>query len=814
MNAISLRILRTTEFLPLYRKLLLGKKLDEREKEALLKIAVILINAGDENAQDLGYRVTVLYGNHLSDYEPLYDIAISKGYFPVTKAIENRAELSHFFEKAFFSTLLSSLGETYKADGIYLTSQQTELAAYFDENVDRGVAVVAPTSYGKSELFVNFCNLHENATIAIIVPTKALLAQMKRRVLHGREKSGNKRKIITHPEMYNQGDTGFVGILTQERLLRMMQDDRDLKFDYVFIDEAHNLLAGDQRNVLLAKVLALLSARSERTAFSYLTPFLVNPENLNTKYTANNFTEFRISEHLKTERYHIIDLRDKGEHVLKLYDQYLAEFVPIINTPPRNEIEFIKSYSGSKNIVYLNSPPRLEKFAMSLARGLEPLENAELLAACKDISAYLHKDYGLLDCIQRGVIYHHGSVPDVVRLYIEDLYSNMPEIKYVVSSSTLLEGVNIPADKLFLLECKKGRGYLSASQFKNLVGRICRFRELFDPEKGSLAMLEPEIYIVASRYMAADANIETFIKDRVKVDKKIEDKLENVLLEATPITEENQGEMDKANEILENLEPGITGNDTGYAKTDLGKFCYANNISEFDILECEKEISELLVNIAKDEHKISNAEELMEVIHVVFINHIPEGTHRHLQRLSRGSAKRFYRMFIEWRMRNASYSEMIGRFLDYWGRIDDPFVYVDKWGDTARPGFFMERWVNVSEKSGKQKVNLAIVRIKEEQDFLDNQIMKFVETLNDMKLLEDEFYTRIKYGTTDERKITMMKNGFSAGLASLLLEKYTDYLTIDTHANTVDLKEAVEMAMADNGENKIHTFEAGFYTSE
>lgn len=814
MSAITLRILRNTEFLTIYRKLLLGKELDEREKEALLKIAIILINAGDKNAQELGYRVVVLYGNHLSDYEPLYDIAISKGYIPVTKVIENKTELSHTFEKAFLSTLLSSLGETYKVDGIYLTSQQTELAAYFGENIDRGIAVVAPTSYGKSELFVNFCNRHVDATIAIIVPTKALLAQVKRRVLHGREYPSNKRKIITHPEMYNKGDTGFVGILTQERLLRMMQDDRDLEFDYVFIDEAHNLLSGDQRNVLLAKVIALLSARRESTAFSYLTPFLVNPENLNTKYTDSDFTEFRISEHLKTERYHIVDLREGGERILKLYDQYLDEFIPITNRPPRNEMQFLERYGGSKNIVYLNSPPRLEKFAMSLAHSLEPLKNAALQAACKDISEFMHKDYGLLDCIQRGVIYHHGSVPDIVKLYIENLYSTIPEIKYVVSSSTLLEGVNIPAEKLFLLECKKGRGNLTASQFKNLVGRICRFSELFDPEKGSLAMLEPEIYIVASRYMAANANIETFIKNRVKVDKKIEDKLENVLLEATPITEENQEEMDKANEILENLEPGITGNDIRYAETDLGKFCFANNISEFNILECEKEISDLLAEIGEFEHKVSDAEELMEVIHVVFINQIPEDTHRDLQRLLQTSAKRFYRMLIEWRMRNASYSEMIGRFLDYWGRVDDPLVYVDKWGDTARPGSFRESWVDISNQTGKQRVNLAIVRIKEEQDFLDNKIMKFVEILNDMELLEDELYTRIKYGTTNEGKITMMKNGFSAGLASLFLEKYTEYLIIDVQANTVDLKETVVSAMTDNGENRIHVFEADFFTSE
>ncbi len=222
MSAITLRVLRNTDFITPYRKLLLRQDLDEREKEALLKIAIILINAGDRNAQELGYRVLVLYSNHFADYKPLYDIAINKGYYPVTKTIENTLEKIHFSDESFFCNLLASLGETYKSGDIYLTSQQTKLAAYFEENVDKGIAVVAPTSYGKSELFVDFCNRHQDATIAIIVPTKALLAQLKRRVLHGNEKPDNKRKIVTHPEMYNKGDTGFIGVLTQERLLRMI----------------------------------------------------------------------------------------------------------------------------------------------------------------------------------------------------------------------------------------------------------------------------------------------------------------------------------------------------------------------------------------------------------------------------------------------------------------------------------------------------------------------------------------------------------------------------------------------------------------
>jgi hypothetical protein len=812
MKPVTLKLIRKTEFLTLYNKLILREKLNDKEVEALLKIAVIFINSGDENIQELGYRMIVLYSNFFAEYEPLYDIALYKGYIPISKIIEKDAELSHYFEETFFNALLSSFGETFKRNDIYLTTQQTELASHFDENVDKGISVVAPTSYGKSELFVNFCAHHENANVVIIVPTKALLAQIKRRVLHRRKAKSKKRKIITHPEMYNNGDANFIAILTQERLLRMMQNNHELKFDYAFIDEAHNLLSGDSRNLLLAQVIAILNSRNKKVSFCYLSPFIFNSKNLYTKYTKNRFSEFKISEHLKTERYYLLDLRENGDKVLKFYDQYLDELIDIPNDTCTNVIQFMQKHSGTKNIVYLNSPPKLEKFAIALSKKLASVNNSELLSSCEDISEILHKDYELIDCLKSGVVYHHGSVPDVVRLFVEYLYSTISEIKYVVTSSTLLEGVNIPAEKLFLLECKKGKRNLSPSQFKNLVGRICRFSELFDNNSGSLTLLEPEIYVIASNYMSHNTNIEIFIRDRVKVDSKMDDILENVLLEGTPITDDNQKDLDKANETLENIEPGITGNVSGYAATEFGKYCYNNNISEINILEHEKEISKYLKEICKGENKIADVSELMNIIHHCFIEYIPEDEHKKLQRLSQSSAKKFYAMFIKWRMRNASYGEMIKRFLDYWNEIDDPLVYVDKWGDTARSGYHMARWVDISEKTDKQKVNLAIVRIKEEQDFFDNNVMKFIETLNDMELLDYDFYTKIKYGTTDERKITMLKNGFSAGLATLLLEKYSKYLDINIQANTVDLKEAAIKSMRDNQENRLHIFEAGFFT--
>lgn len=812
-KSITLRVLRNTELFSLYQKLITGQEMTLCERESILKIAIVFLNQCNLDVQNLGYRIIVFYCNTFKDYEPLYDIAINLGYIPVTKLIEYQAETLRKFDETFMNLFLSSFAETYKVNNIYKTSQQIELDYFLENNSKENIVIVAPTSYGKSERFVDFCNKHRDCSILIIAPTKALLSQLKARVQ--KEQSG--RKIITHPEMYNLRDQNFIAILTQERLLRLLQENKDLFFDYVFVDEAHNLLIDDStnqsRNLLLAKVIIILKYRSDSSNFIFLTPFLVDPENLNLKYISLNLKSFKVSENIKTERYFTIDFCVSNKPVLEIYDQYFNEFLKVSEEIHLNEFDLLGQYSGMKNIVYFNSPPKLEKFSKRLSSKLPKIEDEKILRACKDISEFLHEDYSLLDCMQKGIIYHHGSVPDVIKLYIENLYNELDSMKYIVSTSTLLEGVNIPAEKLFLFEYSKGAGNLSASQFKNLVGRICRFKEVFNFKNGSLKMLEPEVYLIKSEYMSKRANLQNFIKKTVKVDKKVIDSVENVLLESTNITEGYEYKIQKANEILENLEPGITGEVREYAQTDFGKSCFKNNIFEFNIIENEVDAQNLLRQALNTEEKIRDSEKLMEIVYIVFIQLITDEKYINLIRLSEEKARIFYKMFLDWKMKNTSYSEMINTFLQYWERrkVEDPFVYVHKWGDLKHHNSHRHYWVDIRNKTNKELVNLAIVRIKEEQDFLDNSLMKFVEVLNDLDLLEHDLYLKIKYGTIDINKIIMIKNGFSSGLSTLLIKKYPNYLIIDVTANTSFLKRSIEIAMRENKENSIYIFEATLY---
>ena len=165
----------------------------------------------------------------------------------------------------------------------------------------------------------------------------------------------------------------------------------------------------------------------------------------------------------------------------------------------------------------------------------------------------MHDDYELANCVEKGIIYHHGSIPEQVRYFIESLYADVPELGMLIANSTLLEGVNIPATKMFILDPSRGSGYLSASSFKNLIGRVCRFGEIFNEKTGSLDYLMPEIHIIKGKYCRTNFNASSFVKGRkilVEDSDKIVDEINNPLLKNNNSEAE---EVKKAEEILENI---------------------------------------------------------------------------------------------------------------------------------------------------------------------------------------------------------------------------------------------------------------------
>ena len=804
---LTLAKIRNTDFASLYDRFIIGEKLSKRQYEILLAIAICFTNADDTNVQGLGYRIVVEYCNQRRDYIPLYEIAVNKGLYPVSKFIEK-----HYIDDSkrnFFTEWNDAFVEQYVSGEICRSEQQNSLVHFFESKKEDTVSVIEPTSYGKSELILSAVKEYAGRKICVLTSTKALLVQTKKRIQQ--ISKGIFSKVVVHPEMYNPNDTSCLAVLTQERLLRIFKKDPSLSFDCIIVDEAHEILEENSRSRTLANVIIIAQKRNPDVAFKFLTPFLTDSKNLKARYTTYDIEGFKVTEYIKTEKYYLYDLRNHTG--LKLYDQFLNRYLPLSEN--RNlgfEEDVVKAYSAGKNIIYLNKPTDIEKFALALADVLPEMDSEMIQTACDNISNYLQPQYNLLACLRKGIIYHHGSVPDAIRIYIEDLYKKDDSVKYVITSSTLLSGVNLPAERMFILDNKRGRSNLSHDSFKNLVGRVCRFSEIFNDETGNLQRLEPQIYLVFGKYFAQNANCESFLRNVAKVEQNYKDAVDNVLLSEAKITTMNEEELRHASEFIENYENGVVEDyQERYTSTVSGKACIMNGITELDIFAHEAAIQQQVNGYQSENLKISDSNTLLETIYELFIQYLPDNGAESLKRLENQEARNFYSMMFEWRVENKSYAEMINLFVGYWQQLykkdKNVIVYVGKWGDVKRSGSNVARYTKIFGKDRTQLINLAIVRIKEEQDFIDNTLIKYVEVLYDLELIEDNFYARIKYGTDDERAICLIKNGLSLSSAVLLIKKYNSYLQINVSSSTVVFDDALISEMKKENENQILIYE-------
>lgn len=459
--------------------------------------------------------------------------------------------------------------------------------------------------------------------------------------------------------------------------------------------------------------------------------------------------------------------------------------------------------------MYVNRPKDAQDLAARLtAKRTQVVPSPAAKRAIEAISDLIDPRYSLVDAIEHGVMFHHGQVPDSIRLYIEELFrrDDSAEPRFLVTTSTLLEGVNTPADRLVMMSGSRGISNLSRSAFRNLAGRVGRFRELFAPDRPDLALLQPRIYLVPSSYSRANWNVDSFLESVANVGVSIEDEVKNPLLENAKDTSTRHDAL----EFLENIEAGVTNiTDARVAETNVGRLCFQNGVHDFDIFEWEQTIQERV-----DRHLLSDpideVGELLDTIVSVFLEGMELQDGDDLARVrDTDGARRFYAMFLGWRSRNEPYKRMISHFVGYWSNLSDEYVYVgSRWGEVRYGEGFRKLFVQMKTKTRDQMVNLAVVKVKEEQDFVDFRLLKYVEILFSLGLVTGGLYFRIKYGTDDEYLICLLRNGFSPELARLVKDAYGGLVEVDMILNQVVVYPDLPGAMRRDGSNDILAYEA------
>lgn len=129
-----------------------------------------------------------------------------------------------------------------------------------------------------------------------------------------------------------------------------------------------------------------------------------------------------------------------------------------------------------QSIIYYNGRDKAVKAARRFADAIENwgVKNDPLLdALSKDIQQEVHDEYYLAKMVRQGIAYHIGYLPASIRARIEDLFQ-AGNITVMFCTSTLLEGVNLPADNLFIMDNKIALSEMNPVDFRNLIGRVGR----------------------------------------------------------------------------------------------------------------------------------------------------------------------------------------------------------------------------------------------------------------------------------------------------------------------------------------------------
>lgn len=363
----------------------------------------------------------------------------------------------------------------------------------YDHLTDSFFSYSAPTSMGRSFLMRMF--IKEQVTndaklnFAIIVPTKALINETSQKIIQEDLKDlleeKNYKVVNAASDIALEGKHNFILVLTPERLLYLLIGKPDLQIDYLFIDEAHKMSGKNSRGPFYYKTVDMLKNRKNPPHFIFASPNVPNPEvylSLLTDISEHSGNKLRTTFSPVTQVKFLLDLQNRE---ISVYNEHAGTGMHIVNIRQNNatlthfllNIERMNDDlpvdSMRQTIVYFNGKTKAVEAALDLSQYLEELDDEDLAALSRDIANEVHGDYYLAKIIKKGIAYHIGYLPAAIRMRIEDMFRK-GKITTMFCTSTLLEGVNLPADNLFITDNKIFRSQMTPVDFRNLIGRVGR----------------------------------------------------------------------------------------------------------------------------------------------------------------------------------------------------------------------------------------------------------------------------------------------------------------------------------------------------
>jgi hypothetical protein len=411
----------------------------------------------------------------------------------------------------------------------------------------RSTAISAPTSSGKSfvvrEYVVQKIKEASAVHVAYIVPTRALMAEVQDKLTVSLGSDDPTLRITSVPIEDTDERARQVFVVTQERLLSYIDEVPSASFDFVIVDEAQQMGDGS-RGMILQECLERINRTNPNCHQYFIAPMASRVDNL-AAVVGRPEVETHLTQDSPVVSTKIV-VKTKADFPNNLTLEMMDDGRRVTIGHLHRENGFggrdgllaavcLELGAAGGSLIYASGQADAEDIALQIAIKRPETDNPELIELAKFIRSDVHSDYTLEYCVLRGVGFHYGFMPTLLRQALEDAFRN-GSLTYLACTTTLFQGVNLPARNVFIDKVKRGiSGQLEEEDIWNFVGRAGRLSHdvagnvfLVDYDNWPRKLLDnpPQVKVepALSKVLGPGLpKLEEYIAKRGQVDKGFED---------------------------------------------------------------------------------------------------------------------------------------------------------------------------------------------------------------------------------------------------------------------------------------------------
>ncbi|MCC4610960.1 hypothetical protein LL963_02425 [Xanthomonas campestris pv. esculenti] len=406
--------------------------------ESLSEVNDLIESGREADARDSLIHLLDAIKKRREQYSPPLNHLIRKvGLFPYLKE-----ESSHWEDRLVLEAFKADVGDVSTKP---LHREQSLLLSKLVAG--ESVAVSAPTSFGKSFVIDAFIAISAPKSVLIIVPTIALMDEARRRL---QRKFGATYQIITTTDA-SEPQERVIYIFPQERAIAYSSRIKDL--DLLVVDEFYKASPGFDKARSPSLIRAILRFSKIAKQRYFLAP---------------NISELK--ENPLTKGMEFLKL-DFNTVALRVHD--LSPQLDSIESKSQ-ALKDLLADQAKKCLIYAGSHAQVKLIAGVLENSLKG-RGSLLLADFSDwLKANYSDDWLLARLVQKGVGLHNGQLHRALSQIQVRMFDEVDGINVLVSTSSIIEGVNTSAERVIVWNNKNGSSKLTPFDYKNILGRSGR----------------------------------------------------------------------------------------------------------------------------------------------------------------------------------------------------------------------------------------------------------------------------------------------------------------------------------------------------